>query len=290
MPEWPPLVDDELHERLALDQDGFEAMVSSFMSMAEPHPERADPVYHHAIAYPWDRPTGSFVFDGLVAQPLTPRAVAAFLEADRSTRYPLLAIGSNGAASALARKFAHLPEADRSLIAFAGRLVDFDIGPAAVVTVYGSLPATPFTSPGAAVHASVLWVNAAQLTALTWTEVSYRLGRLDSVRFVPDDEGAAIDHALLYVSRYGTLGVDGAPVALAAMPATGRAARAMTQAELLDHTARLVFGEACDGLELVRRMTAAPGETLLVCRRTLHASAVPFEATGWSVYPAAPRD
>ena len=68
----------------------------------------------------------------------------------------------------------------------AGDLHDFDVGPAAYPTAYASFPATLFVSPGTALRASVLWVTPVQLTALTWTEVSYRLGRLAPIRFEPD--------------------------------------------------------------------------------------------------------
>jgi hypothetical protein len=288
MPDWPPLVDHALQERLALDQPAFESMLAGFLDLLPARPDEAESMYRQAIAYPWDRPTGSFVFDGERAQPLAAGAVADFLEGDVGPRFPLLAIGSNGAASTLARKLAHLPEQHRRLIAFAGRVDDLDIGPAAMVTVYGAVPATPFVSPGAAVHASVLWVTAEQLTALTWTEVSYFLGRLSPVRFVADDAGVEVDHVLLYASRFGSLTIDDAPIALAALPAAGRTARALTQVELLDHVARLAIGVGSDGVDLVRHLAASPAETLAACRDALRGGAAPFAPDAWAAYPASP--
>src|SRR6185312_14624235 len=93
----------------------------------------------------------------------------------KSERYPLLGFGSNGSPETLMLKFAHLSEQDRHVLVVAGDLYDFDVGAAAAVTFYGSLPGTIFASPGTAVRASVLWVTAAQLVALTWTEITYRL-------------------------------------------------------------------------------------------------------------------
>ena len=80
-----------------------------------------------------------------------------------------------------------------------GELHGFDVGPAASVAPYGSMPATLFESRGTAVRAAVLWLTPAQVTQLTWSEVPYRLGRLDTARFTVDEGEAEIDQVLAYI-------------------------------------------------------------------------------------------
>ena len=106
------------------------------------------------------------------------------------------------------------------MLALTGRLREFDVGVAAQPTMYGSLPATLFPSPGTAVSATILWVTPAQFTQLTWSEFTYRLGRLRT-RFEVEETGAGFDQVLVFVSRFGAFCPDGEPVALAAMPADG---------------------------------------------------------------------
>jgi hypothetical protein len=55
-----------------------------------------------------------------------------------------------------------------------------------------------------------------------------------------------------YLNRFGSFCIDGAPVALAAIPAKDRAAAALTQEELLDAVARMVIGPDARAEELVR--------------------------------------
>ena len=101
-------------------------------------------------------------------------------------------------------------------------------------------------------RASILFVTAVQLTALTWTEVSYRLGRLDGVRFEPDAAGSPnVDHVLAYASRWGSHCVDGNVAALAALPARDRTVREFTQEELLGLAAVQAIGEGASARDLV---------------------------------------
>ena len=156
-----------------------------------------------ALAYPWDRPDGSYRQAGGGVEPLERMAAAerdaAIAEyASDEGRLPLLAIGSNGSPGVLERKFAHFPAAaDRAVLVLTGRLHDFDVGFAAQPALYGSMPATIFPSPGTEVRAAVLWVTAAQFTQLAWSELSYRLGRLRT-RFAVDEGGAAFDELLVF--------------------------------------------------------------------------------------------
>ncbi len=185
-------------------------------------------------------------------------------------RLPALAIGSNAAPEVLERKFAHFAAAaDREVLALTGRLHDFDVGVAAQPTMYGSMPATPFPSPGTTVAATLLWVTPAQFTQLAWSEITYRLGQLGT-RFEIDESDTAFDEVLVFASRFGTFCPLGEPVALAAIPATGRDAPELGQEQLLAAAARLALGPAAGAETLVRAIFEEPAETLLKIAATVH--------------------
>lgn len=245
-PRWPTITEPLLRERLAMDDERFTRFFLQEILPSVGRRRFTRELYERGIGYPWERPESSFVLRGAEVLPPTPPV-------DAAARHPLLAIGSNGSPQTLARKLAHLADTDRELLVLAGELHDFDIGVAAHPTAYGSMPANLFESPGTAVRAAILWVTDAQLTQLAWTELTYRLGRLDGIRFVADD-GTEVRSALVYVSRFGTFCPDGGPVALAAMPARDRTAPALDQPSLLDAAARLALGPEARGTDLVRRV------------------------------------
>lgn len=295
-----PIDDPALIERLTLPHDDFRALMDDFVGMLE-LPPWDEAFFERAISYPWARPSGSYALDGERVVALDPVAAAAigglpdYVAGGRASaheRVPLLAVGSNGAPSTLVRKFAHLPETEQRVIVVAGHLGGFDIGPVARFTPYGSLPATPFASPGTAVRASVLWVTTAQLTALTWSEMSYLLGWLDPVRFEPDEPPAAtgtpeVRRALIYVSRWGTLtGDDGRPLALDALSARGRTAAAVTQEDLLARVA--AAAGAPDGRALLQRLVDAPRAFMRELEPWLSERAAPFSSERWRPYPGEP--
>jgi hypothetical protein len=199
-------------------------------------------------------------------------------------RRPLLAIGSNGAPDVLLRKFAHFEdERDRSLLALTGRLHDFDVGFAAQPAIYGALPATLFPSPGTEVSATVLWVTPAQFTQLAWSELSYRLGRLET-RFEVDEGGAVFDEVLVFVSRFGAFRIDGEPVALAAVPAARRNARALTQEQALDAAAAIALGPGARAEQLVRALHEDFVGLVPRLVETLHRESVAFESERWTPF------
>lgn len=278
-----PIDDPALIERLTLPHDEFRALMDGFVGALE-LPPWDDAFYDRAITYPWSRPSGSFA---LVDRQVLPVDDPSAPGADG--RVPLLAVGSNGAPSTLVRKLAHLPDGEREVCVVAGELHGFDIGPVARITPYGSLPATPFASPGTAVRASVLWVTPPQLTALTWTEMSYLLGWLAPLTFEPDDPPTAtgtpvVERALLYVSRWGTLtGDDGAPLALDALPARGRTAEALSQEALLARVA--AAAGAADGRALLQRLVAAPQAFMRELEPWLSTRAAPFTSDAWHPFP-----
>ena len=281
MRDWPPIAEPELLRRLALSDDAFLEQMRGFVASVGARPF-SDAEYALALGYPWPRPPSSFALDGEDVTPLE-RWDARVADG----RHPLLAFGSNGAPETLIRKFTHLPREDRSIVVLAGDLHDFDVAAAGHPTAYGAFPATLVPSAGTALRASILWVTPAQLTALTWTEVSYRLGRLDGVRFTPEVDGPpAIDHVLAYASRWGAHVVDGAVAALAALPAAGRTALAYTQEDLLDRLAREAIGPDASARDLVAWIYedfAAAGERI---GPLLQATARPFHPASWTPYPA----
>ncbi len=287
--DWPPIADSELRRRLAMDDREFEEYLRGLL---EALPERVfeAAAYERAVGYPWARPDGSYVLSDAAVEPLAglpaaerERVVGRFT-GEGGGRSPLLAIGSNAAPSTLEAKFAHFPdESDRSVLALAGRLRDFDIGVAAQPALYGSLPATIFPSPGTAVRATVLWVTPAQFTQLTWSELSYRLGRLRT-RFDAEEDDFAFDEVLVFVSRFGALCVDGRPVALAAAPATGRTAAPLSQEQALDAVADLALGPGAGAEALVRAVVEDLAGLVPKLAQTVHVESMRFSSERWTPY------
>lgn len=293
MSEWPPLAEPELQRRLAADDDEFGALTRAVWEQLPPRAHDAETLAR-ALAYPWARPVGSYLLSGGQVEPLAAMAAArrdevlARFTGPGSGRVALLAIGSNAAPVATERKFAHFakPE-ERSLLALVGHLHDFDIGVAPHPALYGSLPATPFPSPGTAVRAALLWVTPAQFTQLTWSELSYRLGRLRT-RFEVEESEASFDAVLVFASRFGTFCPDGEPVALAAVPARSRTAPERSQEQLLDAAAALAFGAGATAATMVRALHEEPAATLATIAARVHPAGLPFESERWTPYPTQP--
>lgn len=293
MSAWPPITDPELLRRLAMDDAEFEEYLRGLLPAL---PARAfeAAAYEQAIGYPWARPEGSYLLRGADVKPLAEASerdrddVIERFAASGGGRSPLIAIGSNAAPTVLEAKFAHFDDAeDRAVLALAGRLHDFDVGVAAQPAIYGSLPATLFPSPGTRVAATLLWVTAVQFTQLTWSELSYRLGRLEA-RFEVEEGDAAFEEVLVFVSRFGALCLDGRPVALKAVPAEGRTTAALSQAEALDAAAGLALGPGADGEALVRAVVEDLPGLVPKLAGSVHREALRFESDRWT--PFGPDD
>lgn len=291
MASWPQIEEPELLERLALGDAEFRAMVAE-IAAAVPAREFAPEALQHAVGYPWARPAGSYELRGAetrVLSSLTGPEREALIERYRDPaggRVPLLAIGSNAAPEVLERKFAHFEApADRALLALTGWLRDFDVGASATVALYGALPATIFPSPGTEVAATVLWLTPAQFTQLTWSEVSYWLGRLHTP-FAVAEADAGLDDVLVFASRFGTFCPGGDPVALAAVPARNRNAAALTQEQLLDAAAALALGSDASAADVVRACCEEMGAFATRLAATVWTHACPFESPLWTPYPA----
>lgn len=290
MTRWPVIDERLLLERFAMEPHEHLAFLAEYFAQA-PAREYTPELHARATGYPYERPARSYVMEGGTVTPLAElddaareAVVARYTDPD-GARVPLLAIGSNGAPATLKLKFAHFPNAaDRDVLVLTGHLHDHDIGPQAGATAYGSMPATVFASPGTRVRASLVWLTRAQFVQLTWSEVSYHLGRL-TARFAGDEPGTDADAVLVFVSRFGTFAPEGEPLALAAVPALDRTARAVTQEEALTLAARAAYGPGSDAEELLREVFACAGAVFTDRGPAIRALGLPFVSERFERYP-----
>jgi hypothetical protein len=183
-----------------------------------------DELVRRALAYPYDPPAGSFVQMG-------PRTLP--VEIDVAGRRALLAYGANASPAALTRKLAHLRPEPIGVLRVALR--GWDVVYSAHVTRYGSVPAAIAPSPGTVVSVHLAFPGDEQLAALAVTEgENYRLEQL--VDFTAEYElgGEGPREIDAFVSVHGPLLLDGAPVALAAIPARDRVFPELTTPEMID--------------------------------------------------------
>jgi hypothetical protein len=179
-----------------------------------------------AFAYPYSNPGCSYVHRlGEV------RELGAAPELDLAGRTPLLAYGANAAPEALDRKLASVP--DRLLPVLLAELDGFDVVYSSHVSPYGAVPATLTRSPGTGVRVHVIYPDAAQLPLLSATEPNYGLAPLAGSSCRVEGVGA-LNEVGAFESRHGALQVDGAAVALSAVPASGRRLSAMSEPEVLE--------------------------------------------------------
>ncbi|NBC32602.1 MAG: hypothetical protein GVY13_07995 [Alphaproteobacteria bacterium] len=174
-----------------------------------------------AKAYPFDIRSEPFLFvDGRV-EPLE--------RFDPDGRTPVLAVGSNRAPAQLARKFAALGPGTVIPVT-GGRLAGFDVVYSSHFSRYGAVPARLWPVPGVTVAVGVSWLTPAQLQRMHETEgaANYRYAALTGI--VLDDEAAGrLDRVMAYLGLRPPFAPGGAPVPLAAIPATGRPAPGLDQ-------------------------------------------------------------
>ncbi len=209
----------------------------------------------------------------LPASDLDPGGLAA--------RVPVLAYGANRSPEALERKRSRpgFPP-DTAIVVLRARLRHLDVVYSAHLSAYGSVGATLQRSPGTSAEVSVTLLTEPQLAALGETEPNYTLEELRDVD-VELEGGGRLDRCRSYVSRHGCLVLDGAEVALAAIPARGRRLPALTQPEVLAAVAtRLGRRGALD--EFILENVADP-ELGAERTRRLRRDARPLE---WPLAPA----
>jgi hypothetical protein len=247
-------------------------------------PPFTEAAYRFGLAYPWERPAGSYLLRNGEVGPIA----EVDLEAFTADRHPLVTFGANGAPRRLIERFAGFAgPSDREVLVLTGHLHDFDVGANVVPVPYGAVPAILFHSPGTAVRAAVLWLTPLQVETLVFAELGYRLGRLDSARFEIDEMDLAIDAVFAFVGRTGALRLDGDPVALAAVPARDRTARAMTQEELLAALGDLAFGPGTTPREIARRCFEDHGSVVQALLPLTGPAALPLPAGCWTPFPSA---
>lgn len=183
---------------------------------------------NRALSYPYPKPSRSFVHRLGEVREVDAAAVA---QLDLSGRTPLLAYGANSAPEALDRKLATLP--DRPLPVLLAELEGFDVVYSAHVSPYGAVVATPARSPGTCARVHVVYPDADQLPLLTATEPNYGLAPLAGSSCRVEGVGT-VNEVAAFESRHGCLQVDAAPVALAAVSASGRRFCALAEPEILE--------------------------------------------------------
>lgn len=194
--------------------------------------EEADAIVRRAIEYPYAAPSHSYLYDARAIghwRPLPPEP--RLLEG----RTPVLAAGSNRAPERLAQKFQALFPHARIPVTRA-HLTGFDSVYCAHVTSYGSVPATLHPSPGTSVALHITWLTEDELACMHGTEqpgVNYHFVRLKNPDLALADGGVTLDTAYAYLSVHGAMLDNGAPVALAAIEATGRRFAARAQSAML---------------------------------------------------------
>ncbi len=96
--------------------------------------------------------------------------------------------------------------------------------------------------------------------------------------------GEHFDEVLVFVSRWGALCVDDAPVALAAVPADGRAATALTQRQVLDLAADITLGNGASAEQLVHAVFEGLAGLGPALAATLHRAGRPFASERWTPF------
>jgi hypothetical protein len=281
--EWPPIHDPAIRAWMALSDDqwlpALRARAADFDK-----PPFTEAAYQFGLGYPWDRPAGSYLLrDGEV------RPIADVdLEAFTANRHPLVTFGANGAPERLIERFAGFSKpTDRDVLVLTGHLHDFDVGANVVPVPYGAVPAVLFHCPGAAVRAAVLWLTPLQVETLVFAELGYRLGRLDRAQFEIEEVDVTIDVIFAFIGRTGALRLDDQPVALAAVPARDRTARAMTQEELLAALGHLAFGPGTTSRDIARRCFEDHDSVVRALLPVTGPAALQLPADSWTPFPSA---
>src|SRR4051812_5377992 len=239
--------------------------------------------YEFGLAYPWDRPAGSYLLRDGEVYPIAD----VDLEAFTANRHPLVTFGANGAPQRLIERFAGFAKpADRDVLVLTGHLHDFDVGANVVPIPYGAVPAVLFHCPGTAVRAAVLWLTPLQVETLVFAELGYRLGRLDRAQFEIDEVDLTIDVIFAFIGRTGALRLDDQLVALAAVPARDRTARAMTKEDRLPAPGALALGGGPPPRDIARRCFEAHVSVAGALLPRTGPAALRLPADSWTPFPS----
>ena len=155
----------------------------------------------------------------------------------------MLAYGSNGAPSQLARKYGDVPGAVIPVLQAAVR--DVDVVYSAHITRYGAIPATLAESHGTILRTSITWLSDRELEVMHESEMgsggavpgNYTFGRFERLSVV--SRGLSENRKMsAYVSRFGALGLHEAPIALARVTAEHRTFAEYSKIAMLGAVAR----------------------------------------------------
>jgi hypothetical protein len=155
-------------------------------------------------------------------------------------RTPVLAYGSNAAPAQLARKFD--PTGTATIPVIQADIAGVDAVYSAHITRYGAVPATLARSASTTLHTFITWLSEDELSIMHESELgrsglapgNYVYGELACVNVT--SKGFLDCHLLhAYVSRFGALGLDGHPISLAALNATGRVFTSSTTTDVLKY-------------------------------------------------------
>lgn len=276
--DWPRLADPDLVARLRMPTARLYRTLGAYM--ARMPASVVDPDLHRRLAwgrdYPFPRADRQVVVHG---QTVTSGGELP----DDAPRWPLLAIGSNASPGRLAGKFTGVVGDAVRLTPAA--LTGYDVCALPYPVSYGAFPAGLAPSPGTRVQVAVLEVTEAQVEWLALTEFGYHFGALEGVA-VDLADGRTLDRVLVFVQRPGLFALDGAPVALAAVPAEGRTLRALTQAELADEWVRRRLGPGVGRDEGLVRAVADLSRFVAEYQPPSLADAVQPEVPGFVPHPA----
>ncbi|HEU5302611.1 MAG TPA: hypothetical protein VFW06_10280 [Acidimicrobiia bacterium] len=215
-----------------------------------PHraPASAD-VVRRALAYPYEIPRRSYVFDPMTGHTHPLVDAGAEVAADRD-RTPVLAIASNAAPEQLARKLGARTATSDPVVAVRVTVRDHDVVYAARVSAYGAIPATLVESADTEVDLHVLLLTPQQREALDRSESLESAYALHTIPRDLVDGGPGLREDLVtYVAAAGPLRIDGEPIGLAATPARSARRPRWDQARVLQ-----VVAERC-GLEVTDWIT-----------------------------------
>jgi hypothetical protein len=290
MGRWPDITEPLLRERQGMSDEQFLEFLAGLLDAIGTR-KLDDEHYERAIAYPWERRPGSCLVTDEGVEDLADMDAGRREELVRkhvdgsADRIPLLTYGANGSPQRLALKLAHLPDGDREALILAGDLEGFDVGASAHPPVWSSMPATLITSPGTAARVAVLFLTQVQFTALWWTELSYLVGDLTGVTLTTDAIEDPIERVILFISRFGAFCVDGAPVAMAAIPARNRRSTPLAQTEILDAAARMAIGVGASARDLIKASYESPATFMADRYASFRAASVPFQSKHWAQMP-----
>ncbi|EMF58117.1 MULTISPECIES: hypothetical protein [Streptomyces] len=160
------------------------------------------------LSYPGAWPATSGLLDGSRMLPLDTLVF--------EDRVPVLSVGSNACPAQLVHKMAEHGVRCRIPMVRA-RVTDIGIGVSAHVSLLGYVSASPFHSPGSTADLFLTWLDEAQLAVVDASEGAdsptgnFRRALLPASDFrVELESGEALDHAWIYVNRWGVLR-DGGP-------------------------------------------------------------------------------